>query len=1196
MVVHLSSRLTWHDSRWNGCICSDPESNVSCTVHDHVRQKKDSYSEANVAGMPIDDAGFLPPCDRDIGAFSDFGYSITHRDPLEWRNLPPVDEYIPPYSWCTSPYGRMFASEGEFTWENDPDKQLENLNEFWNKELIQPNKSLAFFYVNHANPMKDEPGTRILVGVGRIKEIGQQLYFGKKHKDNPDHPIWSRRVTQDSQQMVMLPYQEYIKAGYSLDEILCEIPDIARPAFSYVAEHVSNDIAVAIIEKLIKSIKVIVKDGYISGNWQSSLNWLNQVLEECWKERGRYPGIGTALRYLGYNEGTYFHRIILSPVIDAGMDPWEFTINLLDKPHNCKQESYYKGIKIASDMWKDVGAIKQELLRTLAQFELTSAQFERAVNSSLRAEAEITRTLHTTATDQDIIDNPYILCERDKGGYDNDIKDISLPISFDVIDHGLLPAGEAAKVKGELAVIANNDKRRVRALITEILKRKALDGDTVVHLDDLVTKCANYIPGDRRCLPDVDLIKANLDFYKECWYLSVDEQPYIAALDYLKEAERKIEDSVKGLLKKKLPASGLDWKAIIRGIPKAIAEDADPNMVERALEGQEQALEKVFQSRISVIKGRAGTGKTTVVEALLRGIEHERKGRILLLAPTGKARVKLSGKTERNAETIHQLLSRTNWLHRYTFNLRFAGGKQEAYSTVVVDEASMIPLDLFSTLLKALVENDIRRLILVGDPNQLPPIGPGKPFIDIIEFLEREDTNKTHGDRVANLIERVRHRHLNSEALKLADAFLGDVSSVGDDEILAKVSEGQIKGDKDLEVVFWNNADQLYEILREKMQNNLNIEQDDYESFNASFGLWSGPDAEKWQILSPVRNHLHGITEINRRIQKSYRGGILGNRKAGVPKPFGDQQIVWQDKVIQIANGTIPFWNGSSEERIYVANGDIGFVTSTKKINGKVPKEVAYVKYPSKDLNGVFKYFRGMVNQYLELAYAITVHKSQGSDFDFVFFIIPQNTSFLSRELLYTGLTRFKEKMIVLAEKDDSALLQCRKPNSSATTKRSTSLFGLKLYFDAEKPYMQQYLIHRTAKNVLVRSKSEVVVADTLTKLGIDYKYEEKFVPNEDKPNDYRLPDFMVTLAGDIYLWEHLGMLNVPSYKADWERKRDWYESHGYRVVGPGAKEGVEEPEVLPANIVITSKDGDNGSIDSLEIERLAKKYLLGEE
>jgi hypothetical protein len=139
-------------------------------------------------------------------------------------------------------------------------------------------------------------------------------------------------------------------------------------------------------------------------------------------------------------------------------------------------------------------------------------------------------------------------------------------------------------------------------------------------------------------------------------------------------------------------------------------------------------------------------------------------------------------------------------------------------------------------------------------------------------------------------------------------------------------------------------------------------------------------------------------------------------------------------------------------------------------------------------------------------------------------------------------------------------------------------------------------LIHRTSSGVLVRSKSEVIVANALDKLGnISWKYEEPLFPL-DAPRDYRLPDFTIGFEGDVYYWEHLGMLSVPAYREGWERKRRWYEERmGIPVVGDGARPGFDvEPGVSP--LVITSRDGDDGSIDQQRIEVLARKYVLLEE
>ena len=119
--------------------------------------------------------------------------------------------------------------------------------------------------------------------------------------------------------------------------------------------------------------------------------------------------------------------------------------------------------------------------------------------------------------------------------------------------------------------------------------------------------------------------------------------------------------------------------------------------------------------------GGAGTRKTSAAEAFLQGLEQiEGKKSVLLLAPTEKARVRLSTKTHRNAFTIHQFLLKQEWLRPATFTLKRDGGKQGAAATVIIDQASMITMDILGTLFRALDLNRVERLILVGDPNQLP--------------------------------------------------------------------------------------------------------------------------------------------------------------------------------------------------------------------------------------------------------------------------------------------------------------------------------------------------------------------------------------------------------------------------------------------------------------------------------------------
>ncbi len=436
-------------------------------------------------------------------------------------------------------------------------------------------------------------------------------------------------------------------------------------------------------------------------------------------------------------------------------------------------------------------------------------------------------------------------------------------------------------------------------------------------------------------------------------------------------------------------------------------------------------------------------------------------------------------------------------------------------------------------------------------------------------------------------MERARHEDHDSQALQLADGYLRDDTSPGDDDMLSRVAREDVGGD--LEVRYWRDATQLEEQLAAAMRKHLNLTdgQKAYLSFNASIGLHEDAkkndpvQAEKWQILSPVRNHVFGTTEINRKIQAKYRGGMLTTAKnpwSQVVKPFGEQEIVWTDKVMQSINcRKTAYPKGQDGALDYVANGEIGLVVQTSKGNGKADSiRVQFSTQPASS----YYYPRSDVDGQLELAYALTVHKSQGSDFDTVFFILPKSASTLSRELLYTGLTRFRRKMVLLLERDTTVLEKLRNPQCSDTLLRNTNMFVLAVRPESVDRYYAAHLIHRTRpsaqhpQGILVRSKSEVIVADILTSLGISFEYEQK-LPSKDDPNDFKLPDFTASYEGDTFYWEHLGMLSVPSYREAWDRKRQWYEDNGY------------------LDRVITSEDGADGSIDAAEIERIARKKIL---
>lgn len=217
----------------------------------------------------------------------------------------------------------------------------------------------------------------------------------------------------------------------------------------------------------------------------------------------------------------------------------------------------------------------------------------------------------------------------------------------------------------------------------------------------------------------------------------------------------------------------------------------------------------------------------------------------------------------------------------------------------------------------------------------------------------------------------------------------------------------------------------------------------------------------------------------------------------------------------------------------------------------------------------------------LELAYAITIHKSQGSEFGRTFVVVPSPCRLLSRELLYTALTRQREHVTVLHQGEISDLQQYSKAAYSEAARRVTNLFRDPDPVELGGKYLEAGLIHKTRKGIAVRSKSEVIIADMLFSKGIDFDYERPL----EIAGERKLPDFTIedSDSGVTYYWEHLGMLQRPSYRKKWEEKKAWYTTHGILDEAVGGGEN---------GMLITTRDGDDGSISSAAIEALVNKLL----
>lgn len=366
-------------------------------------------------------------------------------------------------------------------------------------------------------------------------------------------------------------------------------------------------------------------------------------------------------------------------------------------------------------------------------------------------------------------------------------------------------------------------------------------------------------------------------------------------------------------------------------------------------EGQREAVSQSLQSGMLVITGGPGTGKTTVVQAIIRLAEQEGL-RIVLCAPTGRAAKRLAETTERKAKTIHRLLVPEG----------FAGGrqvfeynetKQLPADLVIVDEVSMLDMEMLYHLLQALSPRC--RCILVGDADQLPSVGAGAVLHDIIQSeilpVVRLQTifRQKEGGRI------VTNAHL-------------------------------INGGR-LPVVNEDEEFRFVEIEREEQGADVICRL--YAAETAEAG-----DKFAVQVLSPMYKNPCGVDNLNAVIQSA----VNGPQKGKGEHKAGKMTFRTGDKVMQKQNN---YDKG-------VFNGDIGEIFA-------VQDDIVYVRYPEQDVK-----YEGQEIDEITLAYAITVHKSQGSEYHTVIMtLVNSHGIMLQRNLLYTAVTRAKGKVILVGTK-----------------------------------------------------------------------------------------------------------------------------------------------------------------------------------
>jgi hypothetical protein len=274
-----------------------------------------------------------------------------------------------------------------------------------------------------------------------------------------------------------------------------------------------------------------------------------------------------------------------------------------------------------------------------------------------------------------------------------------------------------------------------------------------------------------------------------------------------------------------------------------------------------------------------------------------------------------------------------------------------------------------------------------------------------------------------------------------------------------------------------------------------------------------------------------------------------------------------------------------AKDNPYIANGEIGMAVGFFWKKGlpdlRWKLEVEFSSQPHFKYNFTDRDCSEEGNPALELAYALTVHKSQGSEFGTVFLVLPNPCRLLSRELLYTALTRQKDRIVILHQGPRADLRKYSSDNRSETARRLTNLFITPTPITVDGRIFEKNLIHRTNREEMVRSKSEVIIANELAHRKVEYAYEQPLTID----GVTKYPDFTIEDAesGRNFYWEHCGMLHVPTYLRRWEAKIAWYKAKGILRYEEGRG---------PRGTLIVTRDEANGSIDSAKINEVLKAVL----
>lgn len=537
--------------------------------------------------------------------------------------------------------------------------------------------------------------------------------------------------------------------------------------------------------------------------------------------------------------------------------------------------------------------------------------------------------------------NPYILI------------DISRGVDFKQIDQMAIKLG-----------VEKENQKRVKSGIKYALIKITYNGHCCTLKENLIEYVKTLLNVNEAVIEDGII---NLKVNNEIIIEERNEEEWVYLYSFY-NAENQIAERITKLDK----ARNVKKVSNIEKELKLVEERTDILLSEK----QKEAIRAINDNNVTIITGGPGTGKTTIIKSIIE-IYKQKKYKIVLCAPTGRAAKRMSETTGEEASTLHRLLEigKVDEESLFKKNSEYKGAPIDG-DIIIVDEVSMVDMFIMSYLLDCIYQGT--KLILVGDSDQLPSVGPGSVLKDLIAS---EKIVTVHLDKIFR------------QAAK--SKIIVNVHRVNNGKRFINKEDPELEEDANQDFFFIREANQE-KILKEVLSlcNGRLKNFGEYDFF------------ENIQVLTPTKKGLLGTKELNKALQEAlnpHRDGEAEKNSMGATFRIGD-------RVMQIKNNYDMYWEKLCDSGVEtgngIFNGETGIITN---INEK-GKNLS-VKF---DDEKVCKYEFNDLEQ-IEHSYCMTIHKAQGSEFDVVIMIVPQAAPMLlTRNLLYTGLTRAKKLLIVI--------------------------------------------------------------------------------------------------------------------------------------------------------------------------------------